>query len=143
MGTPLDLEGDRVMCFTIEPWGVYLDYLKVFETPTLDYDSSGIDQGSLFPNRTNFTNALSFKVVGTGSVTGKKTMASLKWLRDFDQLGSVYSFEGVLYPTKSWAVSMGVDVLGPDNTSDGNSDARFINQFRANDRVYGGVSYVF
>jgi hypothetical protein len=35
----------------------------------------------------------------------------------------------------------GIDILGPDDpqsTSDG-----FINQYRANDRIYAGASYVF
>lgn len=127
----------------LDPWGFYIDYLKVFEELTVDYDSSGLDQGSLFPYRTNYTNAVSFKVANTGNLFGKKFMTTFKYLREFDQAGTVVGFEGVLYPVRSWAVNFGFDILGTDDSSNENPDGRFLNQFRANDRVFGGLSYVF
>jgi hypothetical protein len=65
----------------------------------------------------------------------------VKYLREFDQQGDLVGAEMSLQATRSWAVSVGADVLSVDNED--SVDGTFLNQFRANDRYYGGLTYVF
>lgn len=123
--------------------GLSFDYLRIVEKQTRDLDSLGGDRGSLLPYRMNFSNALSVKSVISSHLMGKRVLTHLKWLRDFDQLGTIIGAEMNVYPAQKWAFFMGADVLAVDDSSETNADPRFINQFRANDRVYGGMNYVF
>jgi hypothetical protein len=47
------------------------------------------------------------------------------------------------FPVQALGLTVGADVLGVDDTSADNTDGRFLNEFRANDRVYAGLNYVF
>lgn len=126
-----------------EDIGVALDYIRVFEVLTYDVDSQGGDRGSLFPNRTQFTNALSARGKVFSTFRAKPLTVEYRILRDFDQNGTLLGVEMNWKPTQSWQTTVGLDVLGVDNSTDANLDPRFLNQFRANDRFYGGVGYVF
>jgi hypothetical protein len=70
-------------------------------------------------------------------------MSSIKYLREFDQKGTLINSEFTYYPQTSIALILGADIIGVDDSSETNKDGRFLNQFRANDRFYGGMSYVF
>ncbi|MBX2994748.1 MAG: hypothetical protein KF681_07995 [Bdellovibrionaceae bacterium] len=127
----------------VEPVTLALDYLKADEEETRDIDETGEVRGSLFPYRLNYTNAASFRVGASTRLYGRPLLTSLRYIREFDQQGSLYSLMGQYLPARDWTLTVGVDLLGPDDGSETNTDKRFLNQFRANDRVYGGLSYVF
>jgi hypothetical protein len=125
------------------PLKVSMMYLRVQTDAVLDYDSLGRDQGSLFEERTQFTRAAQFKFESQGVLYGKKYDSSLKYLREFDQKGSLWGAELKVYPNQDVGLFVGADILGVDDIEADPNDGRFLNQFRANDRVYGGLSYVF
>lgn len=125
------------------PLKVSMMYLRVQTDAVLDYDSLGRDQGSLFEERTQFTQAAQFKFESQGVLYGKKYDSSLKYLREMDQKGSLWGAELKVYPTRDVGLFVGADILGVDDTEADPNDGRFLNQFRANDRVYGGLNYVF
>jgi len=139
----IHLETSMPLLFSEEEIGVSFDYIRVSEVLSYDVDSQGGDRGSLFPYRTQFTNALSMKGRLMGVLRGKPLMTEFKLVRDFDQKGSIFGVEWNWRPTQSWTALAGIDVLTVDNSTESNMDPRFINQFRANDRLYTGVGYVF
>lgn len=141
--TAIAAHADTKMTAGLDPIELSVDLLRVFEKLTVDYTADGVDSGSLFPYRTNYTNAISLKVQKAFAIRSTKINSSIKWLRDFDQQGTLIGFESAFYPWNRWAFHLGFDILGTDDKSNSNTDGRFLNQFRANDRVYGGVSYVF
>lgn len=115
-------------------------YLHAHSDSTIDVDSQGNERSRFIPNRLMFTNAVS----GEGEVTwNSKWKSRVKYLRDFDQSGTLISGEIEYRPHREWALSMGFDVLGVDDEQAQANDTRFLNVFRQNDRVYGGLSYVF
>ncbi len=120
-----------------------MDYLRVLEELTVDKDSSGVYHNSILPYQTMFTNAFSVKTKIISSLKGKRLVSKIKALRDFDQKGNVYGTEFDLDWTRRWTFNAGVDILSPDDVTANNKDPRFINQFRTNDRIYGGFNYVF
>ncbi len=67
--------------------------------------------------------------------------ASVRWLEEIQQRGTLLMTELRYRPTRAWAVTAGVDVLGTRAVEADKSG--LINRFRGNDRVYAGVSYVF
>lgn len=117
-----------------------LSYLKVNSERTQDYDSEGIQQSQFVPDRFLFTNALSLQ--GQTSLT-EKIQVRLKFLRDFDQSGSFWSFRTTYTPTSVWSFFAGFDFLGVDQVNEIETDNRFLNSFRHNDRVFGGLNYGF
>lgn len=127
----------------VEPVSLALDYLKADEEQTRDIDQAGEVRGSLFPYRLNYTQAASLRMGTSTRLAGRALLMSLRYLREFDQQGSLYTLMAQYVPARDWALTFGVDLLGPDDGSETNTDKRFLNQFRANDRVYGGLSYVF
>ncbi|PIS10621.1 MAG: transposase [Bdellovibrio sp. CG10_big_fil_rev_8_21_14_0_10_47_8] len=126
-----------------QPVGLALNYLRIDGGGIRDYDSLGQDSGAIYDQRFNYTNAASVRTDFSTLIWSKRLMSSLKYMREFDQKGTLINAEISLYPQKALAVILGADIIGVDDTSDGNRDNRFLNQFRANDRVYGGMSYVF
>lgn len=127
----------------VDPLVASVQYLKATTTAVIDYDSNGSEQGSIFEERSQYTNAAQVRVDTSGLLARKRISTTFKYLREFDQKGSLYNLELNYYPTKSIAVFTGADVLGVDDSKSSNKDTRFLNQFRANDRVYGGLNYVF
>jgi hypothetical protein len=127
----------------LNPVTVTLGYLKVIGGDFTDYDSSGTPQGAIFNQRMNFTNSALVRMDFVSFIAAKKLTTTVKFQRDFDQQGSLFHAELNYFPTKSVALLLGGDVLGVDNDSVNNTDSGFLNQYRANDRIYGGMSYVF
>lgn len=122
---------------------IQLEYLKVEGGGIVDVLSSGTpDDFTLFDQRLKFTNAFSFKVEGQlASILGRPFVTRFKYLYDYDQRGSLLNTELLYYPSQKWALVMGGDVLGVQDETFNASG--FLNQYRANDRVYGGMTYVF
>lgn len=126
-----------------QPVGLAFDYLHVDGATIKDYDGDGIEQGAIFEERLNFNRAASVKMNFQTSIFNRPFFSSFKYMREFEQKGSLINAELNFYPQRSVALILGADVLGVDDDSVENKDSRFLNQFRANDRVYGGMSYVF
>lgn len=122
------------------PLKARLAYLKAEVEPTKDYDSRGGEQSSLLPHRLNYSNAVTIE--GKSALT-ERWFLGLKYLRDFDQVGSQWNAELEYRSKANWTWVIGGDSLGVDDASPANSDTRFLNYYRQNDRVYGGLTYVF
>lgn len=126
-----------------DPVKLQMDYLTTRTSDTRDVNSQGEDRGALNPHRLSFTKAFQFRAESL--VFAGKTPLLLGWryLRELDQKGNIYSLNAKVFMTRTFALNGGFDVLGPDDGSDANDDGRFLNSFRTNDRVYGGMTYVF
>ncbi len=114
--------------------------------PTADFDVNGIERSQMVPYRLLFTNAISLQ----GEMKFNPNWKSkVRYLRDFDQHGSLWNVEAQYKPwvnstaQNEWVFHAGFDVLGVDDQRAQESDTRFLNYYRQNDRVYGGVDYVF
>lgn len=120
-----------------------LEYLRVNGGSIVDISANGQpDDFTLFDQRLKFANALSFRMEGQlASFFRRPFVTRFKYLYDYDQRGSLLNAEFLYYPTQKWAVVMGGDVLGVQDETYRVSG--FLNQYRANDRVYGGMTYVF
>lgn len=122
---------------------VQVSYLKVYGGGITDVTSNGKpDDFTVFDSRLKFTDAASIGLQGQLLQIDKKPLVTkFRYLYDWAQRGSLMNTEFQLYPERSWAIVMGADILGVDDENDNKSG--FLNQFRANDRVYGGMTYVF
>lgn len=138
--TALDFSLDDIFSKTL---AFQLEYLKVNGGGITDILSDGSpDDFTLFDQRLKFTNALSFKVEGQLATFWRRPFVTrFKYLYDYDQRGSLLNTEFLFYPSRRWAMLLGGDVLGVQDEA--STSSRFLNQYRANDRVYGGLTYVF
>ncbi|AHI06288.1 putative transposase [Bdellovibrio bacteriovorus W] len=120
-----------------------VQYLKVEGGGIVDVLADGQpDDFTLFDQRLKFTNALSLRVEGQlAAIKTRPVVTRIKYLYDYDQRGSLLNTEFLYYPNQKWAVVMGSDILGVQDENYKTSS--FLNQYRANDRVYGGMTYVF
>lgn len=136
----VDFSLDQIFSKTI---AFQVQYLKVEGGRIEDILSDGSpDDFTLFDQRVKFTNALSFRAEGQlATFWSRPFVTRFKYLYDYDQRGSLLNTEFLYYPSAKWAVLVGGDVLGVQDENDTSSS--FINQYRANDRVYGGMTYVF
>lgn len=126
-----------------DPLNISLAYLKISGGQIVDILSNGQqDDLTLFKERQKFKNAASVSVEGQLAQILKKSLKSkIKYLYDMDQTGSMLNAELLIQERKEVAWLIGADFLGVQKEDRNESD--FLNQFRANDRVYGGVTYVF
>lgn len=117
-------------------------YLRILGGEIFDIDSQGNkDTFTLFDERLKFYNAVMIKGQGqTFSLFKKAIITKVSYLRDFNQNGSLVNTEFQVFPTKNWALLMGGDFISVDEE---NNSSKFLNQYRANDRIYGGLNYVF
>lgn len=132
-----------VPAFLSRSFKIQLGYLKVEGGGVTDVQSNGVrDDIQLYDQRLKFTDAFSFGFQGElARIQQRALIAKLRYLYDRDQRGSLVNTELLYYPQKAWALLMGADFLGVDDES--LRPSGFLNQFRANDRVYGGMTYVF
>ncbi len=126
-----------------QPVALNANYLKIEGGGIIDYDSAGTSQGAIFDQRFNFSDAASIRADFSTSIFRKRMMSTFKYMREFSQKGSLWNGEVNFYAQKSLALILGADILGVDDNRETNLDTGFLNQFRANDRVYGGMNYVF
>jgi hypothetical protein len=127
----------------VNPVKVTLAYLKVWGASFTDYDSTGTPQAPIFTDRLNFNDSLALKLDFASTAWNKKLLSSIRYQRDFVQQGAWLHAEVNYFPSAEWGLQLAGDVLGVDNDSPTNTDSGFLNQYRANDRIYGGVNYVF
>jgi hypothetical protein len=122
---------------------VQVAYLKVVGGGIQDVTSTGTpDDFTLYESRLKFTNSVMLRLEGQlATVYNRPLVTRVKYLYDYDQRGSLLNTEFQYYPNQKWAVVMGGDVLGVQDENYKTSS--FLNQFRANDRFYGGMTYVF
>ncbi|MBS1969624.1 MAG: transposase [Bdellovibrionales bacterium] len=120
-----------------------LSYLRVDGGNIQDIGSDGKpDDINLYDQRLKFTNAAKIKVQGELARFYRRPLVTkFSYLYDKDQKGSMVNTEFLFYPTQEWALVMGADFLGTDDETF--KPSGFLNQYRANDRVYGGMTYVF
>lgn len=117
-----------------------VDLLKASVDNSVDLDGRGKEQSQLIPDRMQFTNAAAV-TLATNLLA--KVRGSMKYLREFDQRGTLISLNVDYAPSKNWVVNAGLDSLGVDDPEDQQSDTRFLNRYRQNDRVFGGLTYVY
>lgn len=117
-----------------------LDYLKASTENSVDVDARGNEQSQLVPDRLQYTNAAS--ISGTMPLS-QKVRTTLRYLREFDQLGSLVSLNLDYLASRNWLLNFGVDSLGVDDPEAQANDTRFLNRYRQNDRVFGGLTYVY
>jgi hypothetical protein len=120
-----------------------ISYLRVDGGAIQDIGSDGKpDDINLYDQRLKFTNAARIKIQGELARFFRRPLVTkFSYLYDKDQRGSMVNTEFLFYPTQEWALVMGADFLGVDDESF--KPTGFLNQYRANDRVYGGMTYVF
>lgn len=139
----LHLDQKLNLGFLKYPIKTQFGYMKASGGEIRDFDASGAEQGALFDSRVLLTNAGFYKLGFETRILQKKVTTQFKYLRDWAQQGSIVSAELQIFPANAMAVVLGADALGPDSTANKDTDTGFINQFRANDRLYGGLNYVF
>lgn len=125
------------------PLFLQLQYMKAVGGRINDIRHDGSqDDITMFDRRLLYSDALAFQLEGQiASIQKRPVITKFKYIYDYDQQGSLMNFELLYYPSPQWAVLVGGDVLGvKDEDRDPSS---FLNQYRANDRLYGGMSYVF
>lgn len=129
--------------FIISSLDMQIQYLKARGGNIVDIDHTGApDDFTMFEERMKFKDALSVSVQGQlTSFLHKPIMTKFKYLYDYEQQGSLLNAELLYFPHRSWAVVLGGDVLGVKDED--HNPSSFLNQYRANDRYYGGVTYVF
>jgi len=122
---------------------VELNYMRVDGGEIQDIVSDGTkDDIKLYDQRLKFTNAVKVKVQGElARINSRPLVTKFSYLYDESQKGSMVNTEFLYYPSPEWAFVVGADTLGADETTTKTSG--FLNQYRANDRVYGGMTYVF
>lgn len=127
----------------ISSLNMQLQYLKARGGQIVDIDHAGQpDDFTMFDERMKFRDALSIAIQGQlTSFLQKPVMTKFKYLYDYEQLGSLLNYELLYFPKRNWAVVLGLDVLGVKQED--HNPSSFLNQYRANDRYYGGVTYVF
>lgn len=136
----LDFDLNRIF---LRPMQIQTSYLRTYGGEIEDIDSAGEkDFMTLFDSRFKYTNAAMIKLqTELARPYSKPVISKFNYIYEFDQKGSIWGLEFQIYPTRSWGLVMGADLLGVEEETA--TDKRFINQFRANDRYYGGMSYVF
>ena len=136
----LDFNVERVWGRTL---AFQLGYFKADGGGIQDIREDGsADKVTLFDQRLQFTNAVSMRVEGqVGTFFRRPFVTRFKYLYDSDQKGSLVNTEFLYYPDQKWAVVAGADILGVQDES--YKPSSFLNSYRANDRFYGGMTYVF
>lgn len=109
-----------------------------------DVDSEMRESHVLDGMRVKFTDAWSVDFQ-TPILGGLRPLLSSKihFVRDMVEQGSYANAEFYLKPTANFNFILGADVIGVRDDSDSNKSKGFLNQNRANDRLYSGISYVF
>ncbi len=120
-----------------------VNYLRVDGGNIQDIGSDGTaDDINLYDQRLKFTDVVKIKVQGELlRIYRRPLVTKFAYLYDKDQKGSMINTEFLFYPSQEWALLMGADLLGTED--DSYKVSGFLNQYRANDRVYGGMTYVF
>jgi len=111
-------------------------YLRKFGDDPADAGKYA-DGSSAFDSRYPFQSAL---IASARTPQWERLTADVKILYDLAHSGSIVSWLLAYDPTENWSIHFATDVL-TSWTDEGSDD--FIHRYRANDRISGGVTYVF
>lgn len=125
------------------PLQLQIGYLRTVGDEIVDIESNGQESDfTLFEDRFRFSNAALLKVIGEiMTIRARPLVTKVAYLREFDQRGSILGVEFQYQWNRTWSFLVGFDSLGVEKSSTTNSG--FISDYRANDRIYAGASYVF
>lgn len=129
--------------FLAGPLSTSLGYLRIDGGGFEDFDSQGVSQGAVFSDRFYFYNAGLFQIRYSGNFFRRKLVSSFKYLREFEQKGVLTGASIEYFPLAGLGVAVGADVLGVDDPENTQVKSGFLNEFRANDRIYTRMNYVF
>jgi hypothetical protein len=129
--------------FTVSPFGVgrgtfSLTYLRVFgvDPPDTGYLADGTSE---FDSRYPFKSAFLFSAE---LPTWRRLSANFRLLYDMQNPGTIASWMFTYVPQRDWKLFLATDILS-SFTGDNAEGTDFIHRYRENDRVTGGVAYVF
>lgn len=123
---------------------VAIDYMKIYGGGIVDVDSKGVpDDITFLDQRFTFTHPIRFQLQSRLLTFGRKYLkGAASYLYEMDQKGSLVKVELAFHQSEKLIWNLGADALGVENgVSD--SSTGFLNRFKANDRAYGGATYVF
>jgi hypothetical protein len=132
--------------FTAKPFSgganagsITVSYLRVFGEDPADQGYLADGVSSEFDSRYPYKNAF---LITAKLPTWRRLSSDLSLLYDMENPGTIVSWFFTYAPDRDWKLFLATDVL--TSFSDGASDGTdFINRYRENDRVTGGVTYVF
>lgn len=133
----------EVRMFPSRFWGprVRVSALHTFDGET-KVEGPLTSNSSVFAPRTVFREAGSVAVDTTLSRgTWGRLEHSFQWIEEFAEQGTVLMTELRLFMGENWRMNLAADVLGSRQPIDQTHD--FISRYRGNDRVSGGVGFVF
>jgi hypothetical protein len=119
-----------------------ISYIKTQSEPVIDVDQDGKKLGSILPNRSIYSQAVRFSPTFRNQIFGLSQDVNMTWIRDLKLKGQILKLINKMRLTKSMSLSIGFDAIGVDDESELN-ESSFFNQFRANDRYFMGLGYVF
>ena len=135
----------------IDLWGKGASATRVELGSLLQWGGDAPDLGpdsqpgvNTFESRYPFQNAgvVSVKTPLFGRL-GRHWTVLGKMLYDFGNLGTILETEVKYSPNPKWMMTLGLEVLGSTRELQAGATMDFISRYRANDRVHGGISYVF
>lgn len=136
--------GMEARFFPSAGWGprARLSYLHQDGGETTEEGPFATDRGTIFGYRLSFTSAISLEMASTlfRTTTGSLDV-NVRWIEELRQHGTLLMSEVHYRFGRAWELVVIADVLGsraPENEQSG-----LINRYRGNDRVVGGIGYVF
>lgn len=127
---------------SVNPTRLTFSYLRVDGGDSYDQGDLASGSSSIFGSRLEFGDAASMKIEGPVlHIKGHVLNAFLRWVYDFQQQGSMALTEFQYSVVENWNVKLGADLLGVVDENSGKKG--FLYKYRANDRVYGGLTVVF
>jgi hypothetical protein len=118
--------------------GLTLSYLRVFGKDLPDTGLLSDGETSEFDSRYPYKNAFLFS---THLPTWRRLSTDARLLVDLENPGTIVSWHFQYSPAREWKLFLSTDVLS--SYSDEGDGTNFIRRYRENDRVAGGVTYVF
>jgi hypothetical protein len=119
-----------------------LQYLRVKQSRTQDFNQQNQFRGETSPYRLHFEEAFRLHLVHHHSFFNIPVTTSVQYTRDMLADGHLLKFLQSWKLRSSLQVYGGVDIIGVTDLDNKDGD-QFFNRYRSNDRVYGGVEYVF
>ncbi len=117
-----------------------LSYLRVIGEDPADTGILADGVTSEFDSRYPFKSAFLFS---TQLPTWRRLSADLKLLVDLRNPGTIVSWYFTYAANRDWRLFLATDVLSSFSDEESSDGTDFIRRYRENDRVTGGVTYVF
>lgn len=121
-------------------WGV--GYLQRSGGELLARGPRAGSAGGVLPERFLFRKLVKTEIVYNAPLRGRWSYELAgEWRREIDEGSEIFSGQSSLLMGPFWRVFMGFDLLQSENRIPNKAD--FIESYLMNDRVYGGLQYVF